>query len=182
MAQSVMNQMKILVSVLWIISAAGSPALAQMESQPASFAGSVSCRECHERFYQLWSASFHGLAMQPYTETLAKDKLTPQKDDVVIGTFRYRAEIDSGAGYVMETGADGTRKPYPIAHALGGKNVFYFLTPMDRGRLQTLPVAYDVHQKEWFDTALSGVRHFPGQQRSEEPVGWREWPYTFNTA
>jgi tetratricopeptide (TPR) repeat protein len=42
-------------------------------------------------------------------------------------------------------------------------------------------VAYDVHKKEWFDTALSGVRHFPGRQ-SDEPVNWKEWPYTFNTS
>jgi len=27
------------------------------------YAGSASCRECHEKFYQLWSTSRHGLAM-----------------------------------------------------------------------------------------------------------------------
>ncbi len=53
---------------------------------------------------------------------------------------------------------------------------------MDKGRLQTLPVAYDVRKKEWFDTALSGLRHIPGQQAGETPVGWQEWPYTFNTS
>jgi tetratricopeptide (TPR) repeat protein len=51
---------------------------------------------------------------------------------------------------------------------------------MDRGRLQTLPVAYDVHKKEWFDTAASGIRHFPGEEE-DNPVHWKEWPYTFNT-
>lgn len=35
-----------------------------------SFSDSQSCRECHERFYQLWSTSFHGLAMQPYHDAL----------------------------------------------------------------------------------------------------------------
>lgn len=43
-------------------------------------------------------------------------------------------------------------------------------------------MAYDVRKKEWFDTALSGLRHFPGQQGTEAPVGWQEWPYTFNTS
>jgi hypothetical protein len=46
---------------------------------------------------------------------------------------------------------------------------------MGRGRLQTLPVAYDVRRKEWFDTALSGVRHFPGEEHiricQEAPEG-----------
>jgi len=155
------------------------PASALADNSPsAAYAGSRSCRECHERFYGLWSGSMHGLAMQPYTEALAKEKLSPQKDDVVIGTNRYRAEI----GYVLETGADGKKKQYKIDYALGGKNVLYFLTPLDKGRLQTLPVAYDVRKKEWFDTALSGLRHFPGQMQGETPVGWQEYPYTFNTS
>ena len=45
--------------------------------QPASYVGSSSCRECHEKFYKLWSTSFHGLAMQPYTAALAQAQLTP---------------------------------------------------------------------------------------------------------
>jgi len=171
-----------IVSLLFITSLFLSLAAHAADSQSAPYAGSKSCRECHERFYGLWSGSMHGLAMQPYTETLSKEKLSPQKDDVIIGKQRYRAEVGSGAGYVLETGTDGKKKQYKIEYALGGKNVFYFLTPMDKGRLQTLPVAYDVRKKEWFDTALSGLRHFPGQMNGETPVGWQEYPYTFNTS
>ena len=161
-------------------SPAAAAAAAPTTAAAAEYAGSKSCSECHERFYGLWSTSYHGLAMQPYTEPLAREKLTPQRDDVVIGKNRYRA--DTASGYLLETGADGKKRQFRIAYLLGGKNVFYFLTPLDRGRLQTLPVAYDVRKKEWFDTALSGVRHVPGQQASEEPVGWQEWPYTFNAS
>ncbi len=143
-------------------------------------AGSSSCRSCHEKFYQLWSTSHHGLAMQPYTAEFARLKLTPPKDDVVIGKFNYRAEIEGETGWMQEQGPEGKKK-YQIEHAIGGKNVYYFLTPMERGRLQTLPLAYDVQRKEWFDTALSGVRHFPGEA-DDTPVNWKEWPYTFNTA
>jgi tetratricopeptide (TPR) repeat protein len=155
---------------------------AQPTPSPAAYVGSKSCRECHERFYGLWSTSFHGLAMQPYTETLAKEKLTPQSTEVVIGKQRYQAVVGAGGGYVQETGVDGKKRQYKIEFALGGKNVLYFLTPLDKGRLQTLPVAYDVRKKEWFDTALSGLRHFPGRVGTETPVGWQEYPYTFNTS
>jgi tetratricopeptide (TPR) repeat protein len=158
-----------------------SPALGQEKkplAQSKGFAGSVSCRECHERFYQLWSTSFHGLAMQPYTPEFAKTKLAPPEKDVVIGKFKYRADVNEGA--VMETGPK-MKKKYPIEHVLGGKNVYYFLTPFKKGRLQTLPVAYDVNKKEWFDTAASGMRHFPGGERVQT-VNWKESPYTFNTA
>jgi tetratricopeptide (TPR) repeat protein len=140
------------------------------------YTGSVSCRECHEKFYKLWAPSHHGLAMQPYTHELARKALTPQTEDIVIGKYRYRAKIDPGTGWVIERGPEG-EKQYRMEHALGGKNVYYLLTPMERGRLQTLPVAYDVRKKEWFDTAGSGLRHV-----SDEPVDWRESVYTFNTA
>jgi len=171
-----------LVVCIWLLGGLGEfPAIGQ-EKKPApkvqGYAGSVSCRECHERFYQLWSTSMHGLAMQPYSAVFAKEKLTPHQGDIAIGKERYRADINEGV--VIETGRKGPKK-YTIEHVLGGKNVYYFLTPFNKGRLQTLPVAYDVNKKEWFDTAASGMRHFPGGERSGA-VSWKQYPYTFNTA
>jgi len=148
-------------------------------SQPAGIVGSKSCRDCHERFYKLWVDSFHGLAMQPYTAELGKTQLLPQKDDIVIGKNSYRAEIEGPRGFVRERGPDG-EKQYPIEHVMGGKNVFYFLTPLDRGRLQTLPVAYDVRRKAWYDTAASAMRHFPNAV--DEALDWHDPLYTFNTS
>jgi hypothetical protein len=146
-------------------------------TQPSSdIAGSKSCRECHEDFYTLWAPSHHGLAMQPYTDEYAQKNLTGQKSFIEIQKIRYKAEVGSGQGWVIEK-TDGEEKKLKIVHVLGGKNVYYFLTPIDRGRLQTLPVAYDVNKKEWFDTAASGMRH-----AADEPVHWTESPYTFNTA
>ena len=143
-----------------------------------AFTGSTGCRSCHEKFYQLWSTSFHGLAMRPYNDAFAKSFLTPQAQSMAIGDAAYRVEIGPGQGFIVEkTGK--IEKKYRIAQVLGGKNVFYFLTAMDKGRLQTLPVAYDVRKKEWFDMAGSGVRHFP--TGATAAVNWKEWPYTFNT-
>ena len=141
------------------------------------YAGSKSCMECHEKFYGLWATSRHGLAMQPYNAGFAKANLTPQPGDLKIGKLRYRADLAKGV--VTETGPK-VKKQYKIEQALGGKNVYYFLTPLPRGRLQTLPIAYDVRSKQWFDTAASGVRHFPGTGR-DQPVSWKDPGYTFNT-
>ena len=149
-------------------------------AKTGGYEGSVSCRECHERFYQLWSGSRHGLAMQPYTAEFARKELTPQKGEIKIGKSSYRVEISGSTGTVRERGV-GKEKRYRIEHVLGGKNVYYFLTPLDKGRLQTLPVAYDVHRKEWFDTAASGVRHFPGG-RTGMAVDWKDPGYSFNTS
>ncbi len=118
--------------------------------------------------------------MQPYTAELAHSTLAPQKKDVIIGKYSYRADISGKTGYVVETGPKGKTK-YRIEQVLGGKNVYYFLTLLEKGRLQTLPVAFDVNKKGWFDTSASGIRHFPGGERSQT-VNWKESPYTFNTA
>ncbi len=149
-------------------------------SRAQGYAGSVSCQKCHDNFFRLWSTSKHGLAMQPYTADFAKKNLTPQAKEVKIGKLSYRADIAGDAGWVVEKGPRG-QKRYEIEHALGGKNVYYFLTPFPRGRLQTLPVAYDVNRKEWFDTAASGIRHFPGAGRDQQ-VSWLDRAYTFNTS
>ena len=150
------------------------------DAEAVGYVGSVSCRECHERFYQLWAPSLHGLAMQPFTAEFAKAQLTAQTTDIVVGDYRYRAEFDDKSGWVRERGPDGEKR-YPIEHVMGGKNVYYFLAPTARGRLQTLPVAYDVRAREWFDTAASGVRHFPGSD-ADQPVHWTDNLYTFNTS
>ena len=92
----------LLVSIGWLGQAKalpGSPTNAMIEATPPGFAGSRSCQECHEKFYQLWSTSFHGLAMQPYTPELAKTKLTPQTDEIVAGKYRFLADLQKGGGH-----------------------------------------------------------------------------------
>lgn len=165
------------IAILLLAALAANPTQAG-EARSAAYAGSASCRECHERFYQLWATSWHGLAMQPYTPEFAKARLAPQPTPITIGKVSYRADVT--AGEVIESGPQGVKR-YRIAHVLGGKNVCYFLTPLDKGRLQTLPVAYDVNRREWFDTAASGVRHFTGG-RQGEAVDWKHSAYTFNTS
>lgn len=174
-----------LPGILFVVIAIGflcySSSLAEQKKPSVSgYLGSSQCRSCHERFYQLWASSYHGLAMQPYTELFAKENLKPQLDEIVIGKIRYRAVIDEGPGFVIESEAQKQKK-HPILHVLGGKNVYYFLTPLEKGHLQTLPVAYDVNKQQWFDTAASGVRHFP-DRANDEAVHWTDRAYTFNTA
>jgi tetratricopeptide (TPR) repeat protein len=144
-----------------------------------AYTGSSDCRRCHEKFYQLWADSHHGLAMQPFTARFAKEHLTTSPDDIRIGQADYRVELTADGGRIVERGKDGLKK-YPMVHVLGGKNVYYFLTPLDHGRLQVLPLGYRVHEKKWFDVPASGVRHFV--DRTDAPLDWRHSAYTFNTS
>ena len=113
-------------------------------SSPEGYAGSVSCRDCHGKFYELWSTSFHGLAMQPYTKEFAQNNLIPQKESIKINDSEYRFDVDNGV--VIERSPKG-KKEYWVKHVMGGKYVYFFLTLMERGRLQVLPVSYDVRKK-----------------------------------
>jgi len=117
--------------------------------------------------------------MQPFSAEFARTQLTAQTDEIEIAKCCYRAEIENGVGWVRQRGPEGEKR-YRIEHAMGGKNVYYFLTPMARGRLQVLPVAYDVRRKAWFDTTASAIRHF--LDRTDEALDWRERPLTFNTS
>jgi len=180
------RQLLLVLMVLFTASAGAQSARTNVvpgkQASPASsklpgYAGSGSCRECHEKFYTLWSTSFHGLAMQPYTAELARTKLTPQTNEVVAGQYRFRADLQKSE-VTERTSTNETR--YPIVQAMGGKNVFYFLTPLERGWLQVLPVAYDVRRQEWFDTTASAMRHFG--DRRDEALYWKERQLTFNTS
>ncbi len=175
-----MARNRFISALLFLVILVWSTQTTAKEVQTSGYGGSQSCKECHEKFYQLWSTSYHGLAMQPYTAGFAKMNLTPQAAEVKIGKLSYRADISGSTGWVRERGPGGEKK-YRIEQALGGKNVYYFLTPFEKGRLQTLPVAYDVQKKEWFDTAASGIRHFPGGEAGQQ-VDWRDPAYTFNTS
>ncbi|MHC4253378.1 MAG: HEAT repeat domain-containing protein, partial [Planctomycetota bacterium] len=166
-------------------SSSSSPGLPSAESPDASdsdapaprFARSMACRECHEKFYDLWAQSHHGRAMQPFTPQFAKTDLTPHAEAITVGKHRYRADISGAEACVHEEGPDGAKR-YAIKHAMGGKNVYYFLTPLDRGRLQVLPIAYDVREKNWYNVTASMVRHITG----DRAVHWRDPLLTFNTS
>lgn len=155
----------------------GGNAVASREARPGGYTGSASCRECHEKFHTLWATSRHGLAMQPYSEKFANEYLTPQPGDIPIQGNRYRFDLKQGA--VVESAA-GHKNIHAVSYVMGGKYVYFFLTPLERGRLQVLPVAYDMRSKSWYDTTASFMRHVAVE--TDRPVTWRDPLLTFNAA
>jgi len=155
------------------------PAGANAGNLPAGFTGSSSCKECHADFYSRWSMSHHGLAMQPYTPAFGQKELRAEPAGVDVRKVRYTVGLTADKGWMVGQDAGGVKK-YEIVHAMGGKNVYYLLTPLERGKLQVMPLAYDVRKKTWFDTTASATRHFGNPD--DEILDWRERPLTFNTA
>ena len=143
------------------------------KKEETAFMGSRSCRECHEHFYELWESSFHGRAMMDFSMAFADKYLSECNSFIPVGMDSYRYEN----GKIIER---SSKHSYPIRHVLGGKYVYYFLTPMEKGKLQTLPLGYDVKKKEWFDITSSSIRVH--QDIVDEALPWTDRQYTFNTA
>ncbi len=144
--------------------------------RPREYSGSASCLKCHEKFYKLWAPSHHGKALQPWSAELAAT--LPEQNEAIEAEGRsYKATITPEKGWITE---DGGRE-YPIAYALGGKNFYNFLTLLEDGRLQVLPIFYDVRNKAWRNTTTSMLRHFDDGQQ-DTPVSWRDPMLTFNAA
>lgn len=144
----------------------------------SAYEGSSTCRECHPSFYQKWESSHHGKAMQPFTPRFASERLTPPAQPVTVGDRRYTVDLVKCC--MTEETSQGRVKRYAIRHVLGGKNVFYFLTPLEKGKLQVLPLAYQVNDHSWYDTTASMVRHFA--PAGDEALDWKDPMLTFNTA
>lgn len=144
-------------------------------TEKQDFSGSKSCISCHAKFYELWATSRHGTALQPFSTAIAK-QLTAQTSPIQIREATFQFIQDNGEWVIKERTFQKITT-HPIYYVLGGKYVYYFLTRLERGRLQTLPIAYDFSKKEWFDMAASGVRH-----AGDAPVSWRDQTYTFNTS
>lgn len=143
------------------------------------YMGSSDCIVCHERFYKLWSTSHHGKAMQAFSGTFART-LVPMEEELEIGGVKFIIELNASGGVLHETGSDGTKKTYPVLHALGGKNVYFFLVPLEKGKLQTAPLAYNVHTKSWYNSTGSMIRHF-NNGLIDEALDWTDRQLTFNT-
>lgn len=148
------------------------------------YVGSRSCRECHERFYDLWSPSHHGKAMQPVEAVIQNEGLVMPEASLKVADSWFEVELDGSELFMIEKESNSSQKDlnrYQARWALGGRNIYYFLTPFPGGRLQTMPLAYDINQKEWYSNPASAVRHFVDLNAPDEEIDWKHSLYTFNT-
>jgi tetratricopeptide (TPR) repeat protein len=148
-------------------------------AQTGGYSGSQSCRTCHAAFFELWSTSHHGLAMQPFTPDFAHRELTFENPRVNTAQAVYTAALDARGGSIVEE-KTGAKRAYAIQQVLGGKYIYYFLTTLERGHMQVLPLAFDVRKRAWVETTASIVTHSAGDR--DQPVDWRDRMLTFNTS
>ena len=144
------------------------------------YVGSGSCIECHAKFYELWSTSHHGKAMQPLTSEFLKNENLPESEDIALEDKLYKITLGDSTMTMIEKDGENI-KNYEVVWVLGGKNVFYFLTHLEKGKLQTIPLAYNLNSKTWYNNPQSALRHFP-EGPADQALPWKDRMYNFNTS
>ncbi|MCP5526324.1 MAG: HEAT repeat domain-containing protein [Verrucomicrobiales bacterium] len=131
----------------------------------ALYAGSTTCRECHEQAYAEWMASNHGLAERELSATEDRPAFDPPK------TFEHASQTTEAryvnGRYELATLGFGTnREPYQAVRVIGNTPLRQFLIERPGGRLQVSEACWDPLTNEWFNVYGAEDR-MPGE--------WGHW-------
>lgn len=136
------------------------------ESLPkaAAFVGSRKCTSCHGKEYEKWEGSHHDHAM----DVAGESTVLGDFDDAVFEMHGVRSRFSRWEGrfFVHTQGPDGEMADFEVTHTLGWYPLQQYLVPFPGGRLQCLPIAWDVRQKKWYHLYPKGPL---------DPKDWLYW-------
>jgi tetratricopeptide (TPR) repeat protein len=140
----------------------------------AQYAGSASCRSCHEEAYQLWRTSNHGMAERIPLPHLEDPAFVPARS-FEHGTQKTEVRKEGDHYEIFTPGLDGTNGPFVVDRVIGNNPLMQYLTPFPGGRWQTLEASWDPISNEWFNVY---------GQEDRQPGEWGHWTgrgMTWNT-
>jgi tetratricopeptide (TPR) repeat protein len=131
------------------------------------FVSSEKCKDCHRQEYDKWQISHHRMAMAVATE----ETVAGNFDDAVFEHFGLESRFYSKDGkfFVHTQGPAGNMADFEITHTFGAYPLQQYLVPFPGGRLQCLPIAWDVEKEKWFHL-------YP-----EQPIDAEDWLYWTNS-
>jgi len=135
--------------------------------EPASaFIGSRKCMDCHKNEYDRWQDSHHDHAMDVADEksVLGDFRNAVFESHGVTSRF-YRKD---GKFFVHTQGPGGQMGEFEITHTFGWYPLQQYLVPFPGGRMQCLPIAWDVKEKRWYDL------------NPNAPIDPKDWLYWTN--
>lgn len=131
----------------------------------AEYAGSASCRECHEAAYTAWETSHHALAERPMDPARDGEAFDPPRQ-LAHGSQHTTVGAAAGGFQVRTRGLSGHPETCTVARVIGHDPLRQFLVPYPGGRWQALEAAWDPHRREWFNV-------FGAEDR--QPGEWGHW-------
>jgi tetratricopeptide (TPR) repeat protein len=114
----------------------------------AAFVGGQKCAECHKSEFDKWRGSHHDLAMDEANETTVSgnfDNAVFKKSDVTSRFYRK-----DGKFFVNTQGPQGQMGDFEVTYVFGVYPLQQYLVPFPGGRLQCLPLAWDVEGRQWY--------------------------------
>jgi tetratricopeptide (TPR) repeat protein len=114
----------------------------------ATFAGSRKCMDCHKAEYDKWQNSHHERAMDVANAATVLGDFNNAVFEFQGITTRFYRKDDKF--FVNTQGPDGHMGDFEITHTFGWYPLQQYLVPFPGGRLQCLPIAWDVKEKKWY--------------------------------
>ena len=133
---------------------------------PVGFVGTEKCATCHKREYDLWKDSHHDHAMEVATQETVLGDFNNSRFEYFGAVSRFYRK--DGRFFVNTQGPGGKIGEFEITHTFGWYPLQQYLVPFPGGRLQCLPIAWDVKKKQWYHL------------NPEAPVDPRDWLYWTN--
>jgi Tfp pilus assembly protein PilF len=118
-------------------------------SRPAAtFVGGKKCMDCHRAEYDKWQNSHHDRAMDVANDvTVLGDFNNAAVEFHGVTTRFYRKD---NKFFVYTQGPGGIMGEFEITHTFGWYPLQQYLVPFPGGRLQCLPIAWNVTEKKWY--------------------------------
>ncbi len=130
----------------------------------AAYAGSASCRECHERAFTNWQNSHHALAERPFGAVDHAAFHPPRT--VKHGTQTTHLGLAGGQAQITTPGLGRTSETFTAQRVIGEAPLRQFLVPAPGGRWQVNELAFDPVKQDWFNV-------FGDEDR--RPGEWGHW-------
>jgi Tfp pilus assembly protein PilF len=136
-------------------------------SRPAAtFVSSKKCMDCHRAEYDSWQNSHHDRAMDVASDATVLGDFNNAVVEFHGVTTRFYRRDDKF--FTNTQGPDGKMGEFEITHTFGWYPLQQYLVPFPGGRLQCLPIAWDVKEKKWYHL-------YPN-----DPIDPKDWLYWAN--
>ena len=119
----------------------------------AEYVGRESCKECHEKEFNLFQGSDHDMAM----DTATKETVLGDFNNISFTHFGITSRffMEDGKYMVNTEGPDGTMTDYQISYVFGVRPLQQYLIEFPGGRFQCLPICWDTRPalkggQRWF--------------------------------
>jgi len=134
--------------------------------ETATFVGTLKCKNCHKNEYDKWQGSHHDHAMDvANAKTVLGDFNNAEFERHGVTSRFYKKDQKF---YVHTQGPGGKMGEFEITHTFGWYPLQQYLAPFSGGRLQCLPIAWDVPKKQWYHL------------NPDKPVDPKDWLYWTN--